>query len=221
MTFGLHYAFSEAFVLPISHDEVVHGKGSMIGKMPGDDWQAFAGLRAYYGWMWAHPGKQLLFMGQEFGQRREWSEARSLDWHEAEDGPQRGLMDWVRDLNRVMRAEPALHARDADPGGFQWIDGGNAEENVLSFLRWGPEGTRPVAVVVNMAPVVREGFRVGLPFAGRWAEALNSDAGAYGGSGVGNGGTVTALDHASDGLPASAVVTLPPLAALFLTPGAE
>ena len=218
MTFGLHYAFSEAFVLPISHDEVVHGKGSMIGKMPGDEWQAFAGLRAYYGWMWAHPGKQLLFMGQEFGQRREWSEGRSLDWHEAEDGPQRGLMDWVRDLNRFMRAEPALHARDADPGGFQWIDEGNAEENVLSFVRWDEDGRRPVAAIFNMAPVVREGFTLGLPRAGRWTEALNSDADVYGGSGAGNGGVVVAREEGAHGQPASAVLTLPPLAALYLVP---
>ena len=219
MTFGLHYAFSEAFVLPISHDEVVHGKGSMIGKMPGDAWQRFAGLRAYYGWMWAHPGKQLLFMGQEFGQEREWSEARSLDWHLAEQPMHGGLRSWVRDLNALMRAEPALHARDADPGGFGWIDAGNADESVFSFVRWDPDGRRPVVAVVNMAPVVREGFSLGLPHEGVWTEALNSDAQDYGGSGVGNGGTVTAGPEGAHGQPAGARITLPPLAALFLTPG--
>ncbi len=218
MTFGLHYAFSEAFVLPISHDEVVHGKGSMIGKMPGDPWQAFANLRAYYGWMWAHPGKQLLFMGQEFGQRREWSEGRSLDWHEASGGPQAGVQALVRDLNALMAAEPALHALDADPAGFEWIDGGAADENVLSLVRRGPEGTRPIVALVNMAPVLREGYRTGLPLAGTWTEVLNTDAAPYGGSDAGNGGTVLANGEGMHGQPASAVLTLPPLAVLFLAP---
>ncbi len=218
MTFGLHYAFSENFVLPISHDEVVHGKGSLLGKMPGDRWQKFANLRAYLGWMWTHPGKKLLFMGCEFGQEREWSHDRSLDWHLLEKGDHAGLQSLVRDLNAVYRAHPALHQLDCAPEGFCWIDGGDAENNVFSFLRLGHDGTPPVAVICNMAPVLREGFRVGLPQGGGWREVLNSDATGYGGTGSGNAGSVATDGEAWHGQPVSASLTLPPLSTLILTP---
>jgi 1,4-alpha-glucan branching enzyme len=218
MTFGLHYAFSENFVLPISHDEVVHGKGSLLGKMPGDDWQRFANLRAYLGWMWTHPGKKLLFMGCEFGQEREWSHDRSLDWHLLDDPRHEGLRRLVRDLNGAYRGHPALHARDCDPEGFQWIDGGDATNNVFSFLRQGGDGDPPVAVICNMAPVLRTDFRVGLPSAGRWREVLNSDATEYGGTGQGNGGFVDVAGEGWHGQPHSASLTIPPLATLILTP---
>ena len=218
MTFGLHYAFTENFVLPISHDEVVHGKGSLLNKMPGDRWQRFANLRAYLGWMWTHPGKKLLFMGSEFGQEREWSHDRSLDWHLLDDGDHAGLQRLVRGLNETYRAHPSLHRLDCDPAGFRWIDGGDVENNVFSFLRLGTEDDPPVAVICNMAPVLREGFRVGLPSAGPWREVLNTDAAEFGGTGSGNGGSVAADGDGWQGQPASASLTLPPLSALILTP---
>ena len=218
MTFGLHYAFSENFVLPLSHDEVVHGKGSLIGKMPGDTWQKFANLRAYLGWMWTHPGKKLLFMGGEFGQEREWSHDRSLDWHLLDDPNHAGLQALVRDLNRAYRELPGLYRRDCDPAGFQWIDGGDVEGNVFSFLRLAEDDEKPVAVICNMAPVLREGYRLGLPQGGRWREVLNSDATGYGGTGSGNGGFVTADGEGWHGRPVSASLTLPPLSTLILTP---
>ena len=218
MTFGMHYAYSENFILPLSHDEVVHGKGSMVGKMPGDRWQKFANLRAYYGFMWGHPGKKLLFMGGEFAQEREWNHDQSLDWHLLEDPAHEGMRRLVRDLNLLYRSTPALHRRDCAPEGFRWIDGGDFENNVFSFVRYGAEGDRPAVVIANLAPVVREGVRFGMPSEGRWTERLNSDAAEYGGSGVGNGGAVHALPEESNGLPASAAVTLPPLATLFFTP---
>ncbi len=218
MTFGIHYAWSENFVLPISHDEVVHGKGSLIGKMPGDEWQRFANLRAYLGWMWTHPGKKLLFMGCEFAQEREWSHDRSLDWHLTDDPKHAGIQSLVRDLNAAYRDHPALHALDCDPSGFQWIDGGDAEGNVFSFLRLGPDGTPPVAVICNMAPVPREDFRIGLPSGGAWREVLNSDATIYGGTGSGNGGSIHADGTGWHGRPVSASLTLPPLSTLILTP---
>ncbi len=221
MTFGLHYAFSENFVLPLSHDEVVHGKGSMIGKMPGDRWQKFANLRAYYGFMWGHPGKKLLFMGGEFGQEREWNHDRSLDWHLLDDPAHDGLRCLVRDLNGVYRAEPGLHQLDCEPHGFEWIDGGDVENNVFSFVRRGDGEARPVVVICNMAPVLREGFRTGMPVAGRYTELLNTDADLYGGSGAGNGGMVIAQGDGMHGQPASATLTLPPLATLILAPEAE
>lgn len=217
MTFGLHYAFSENFVLPISHDEVVHGKGSLLGKMPGDRWQRFANLRAYLGWMWTHPGKKLLFMGSEFGQEREWSHDRSLDWHLLEDDKHLGVQRLVRDLNVVYRGQKALYARDCDADGFRWIDGGDASNNVFSFLRLAPD-TPPVAVICNMAPVLRENFRVGLPQSGPWREVLNSDAVEYGGTGSGNGGLVEAHGEGWHGQPVSASMTLPPLSTLILSP---
>ncbi len=183
MTFGLVYAWSENFVLPISHDEVVHGKGSLLGKMPGDRWQKFANLRAYLAFMWAHPGKKLLFMGCEFGQEREWNHDLSLDWHLLDDPMHAGVQSLVRDLNRIYRSTPALH-RDGDPSGFEWIEADDAENSVYSFLRKGGPDEAPVLVICNMTPVVRENFRVGVPVAGTWKRILDSDAEPYGGAGV-------------------------------------
>ncbi len=208
LTFGLLYAFSENFVLPLSHDEVVHGKGSLINKMPGDDWQKFANLRAYYAFMWGYPGKKLLFMGQEFAQGSEWSEARSLDWRQLDSAPNKGVQDLVRELNHLYAARPALHARDCEPEGFEWLIADDAVNSVYAWQRKAP-GANPVAVISNFTPVPREGYRVPLPANGRWREILNSDASSFGGSGVGNGGAVDARDGA-------AVVTLPPLATIWL-----
>jgi 1,4-alpha-glucan branching enzyme len=216
LTFGLLYAFTENFVLPLSHDEVVHGKGSILGRMPGDAWQRFANLRAYYGFMWGYPGKKLLFMGQEFGQWREWNFAAELDWHLLDEASHRGVRDCVRDLNRLYRAEPALHARDCEADGFRWIVVDDAEQSVFAWLRMGGEGAAPVAVVCNLTPVPRHRYRIGLPRAGVWRELLNTDASEYGGSGMGNLGRVTAAAVPSHGLPASAELLLPPLATLFL-----
>ena len=218
MTFGLHYAFTEDFVLPLSHDEVVHGKGSLLGRMPGDDWQRFANLRAYLGFMWTHPGKKLLFMGGEFGQEREWSHDRSLDWHLLDDPRHEGLRRLVRDLNGAYRELGALHERDCDAEGFRWIEGGDTENSVFTYLRLGHDGTPPAVVAVNMTPVPREGYRIGMPHAGRWVERLNSDAADYGGTGSGNGGFVEAVAEGMHGQPASAGLTLPPLSTLILMP---
>ena len=218
MTFGLVYAFSENFVLPLSHDEVVHGKGSMLGKMPGDRWQQFANLRAYYGFMWTHPGKKLLFMGSEFAQDREWNHDQSLDWHLLDDPAHDGVRRLVRDLNNLYRSEPALHQRDCTPTGFDWIDGGDTERNVFSYLRWGEDGSRPVAVVCNMAPVVRENFRLGLPRHGRWQVLLNSDDPRYGGSNAVPVGDYDAQGDGSHGRPTAVTMTLPPLATVVLAP---
>ncbi|KNG92165.1 1,4-alpha-glucan branching protein GlgB [Pseudaestuariivita atlantica] len=219
MTFGIDYAFSENFILPISHDEVVHGKGSMLAKMPGDDWQKFANLRAYYGFMWGHPGKKLLFMGQEFGQRHEWNHDASLDWGAAQGGLHRGVQLLVRDLNALYAAEPALHVRDCEPEGFQWIEGGDTDNSVLSWLRRGGPEDAEVVVICNFTPMPREGYRIGLPRAGQWREALNTDASVYGGSNVGNFGGVTAHDGESHGMPAHAEVTIPPLGTIILVKG--
>lgn len=215
MTFGLIYAFSENFILPISHDEVVHGKGSMLRKMPGDEWQQFANLRAYYGFMWGHPGKKLIFMGCEFGQPEEWNHNGELNWQAAEQPLNAGLRRLVRDLNRLYRDAPALHAKDADPAGFRWIRN-DPDQSILAWLRFGDAGAPPVAVICNMTPVPRHGFRIGLPIAGAWHEAINTDASHYGGSGQGNLGGVRAEAQPLDGQPASAVVTLPPLAVVVL-----
>ncbi len=217
MTFGLVYAFSENFVLPLSHDEVVHGKGSMIGKMPGDRWQKFANLRAYYGFMWGHPGKKLLFMGGEFAQEREWNHDQSLDWHLLQDPMHDGIRKLVRDLNHLYRSEPGLHQRDCVPEGFQWIEGGDADNNVFSFVRYADEGSKPVVVISNMAPVLRENYRIGVPWGGPWTECLNTDRREYGGSGAGNG-ALHASDEGMHGQPHSLSVTLPPLSTLFLVP---
>ena len=216
LTFGIQYAFSENYVLPLSHDEVVHGKGSLIGRMPGDRWQKFANLRAYFGFMWGHPGKKLLFMGGEFAQEREWNADASLDWHLLENADHKNIQSLVRDLNRFYRETPALHRRDCDRDGFEWIDGGGSEDNVLSFLRWGGPGTKAVLVLCNFSPVVRHGYRVGMPYRGFWAERLNTDSHFYGGSDVGNGGGVTAEPVPWHIQPYSAMVTLPPLATVFL-----
>ncbi|HSP52708.1 MAG TPA: 1,4-alpha-glucan branching protein GlgB [Cryobacterium sp.] len=215
ITFSFVYAFSENFLLPISHDEVVHGKGSLVAKMPGDSWQQLANVRAYLSFMWAHPGKQLLFMGQEFGQRSEWSEARGLDWWTLDQPAHRGLFNLVGQLNRVYRSNPSLWAKDNDPSGFELLDGGAATQNVVSFLRWDADGN-PIACLFNFSGAPHTGYQVGLPFAGVWEEILNTDAEDFGGSGVGNLGAVTAVDVPWAGRPASAVVTLPPLAGLWL-----
>ena len=217
LTFGLHYAFSENFVLPLSHDEVVHGKGSMIGKMPGDDWQRFANLRAYYGFMWTHPGKKLLFMGGEFAQEREWDHDRSLDWHLLGDPRHEGVRRVVRDLNHAYRAEPALHARDCEPEGFAWIDGGNAEQSVLAYERRGAQGDRPVVVLCNMTPGVRHDFAVGVPEGGAYDVLLSTDDLAYGGSGVAPDPT-EAEPMGLHGRSHSLRMTLPPLATVVLAP---
>jgi 1,4-alpha-glucan branching enzyme len=216
LTFGLLYAFSENFVLPLSHDEVVHGKGSIIGKMPGDEWQKFATARAYYGFMWAHPGKKLLFMGQEFGQTSEWNFDEALPWWLLDHRPHQGLQAFVRDLNAAYRNMPALHARDCESEGFRWIVVNDDAQSVIAFLRSGGEGDAPVAVLCNFTPVPRQAYRIGLPRAGRWREALNSDAEFYGGSNMGNLGGVVAEHRPAHGFDASAVLTLPPLATLYL-----
>jgi 1,4-alpha-glucan branching enzyme len=217
LTFSIWYAFSENFVLPLSHDEVVYGKKSLISKMPGDRWQQFANLRLLLGWMWAHPGKKLLFMGGEFGQWREWHHDRQLDWWLCRDEAHAGLQRWLVDLNRVYRAEPALHRRDFTRDGFQWIDGNDSDNSVLTFLRWPDEGP-PVLVACNFTPVVRENYRVGVPLAGAWREILNSDAPLYGGGGVGNLGRIEAHPRPWHGRTHSAALTLPPLAVVMFAP---
>ncbi len=217
MTFGIDYAFSENFVLPLSHDEVVHGKGSLIGKMPGDRWQKFANLRAYYGFMWTHPGKKLLFMGGEFGQEREWSHDRELDWQLLEQPDHAGLKRLVRDLNTLYRESAALHGLDCDPAGFGWIEGGDVERSVFSYERRGPGGERAV-VVCNMTPVVRHDYAIGVPQAGAWRERLNTDAAIYGGSNIGNAGRVEAQPVPLHGRQASLRLTLPPLGTIVLEP---
>ena len=196
-------------------DEVVHGKGSLLARMPGDHWQKLANLRAYLAWMWAHPGKQLLFMGSEFGQPSEWSEERGLDWWILDQPVHQALSRLVSALNRVYREEAPLWSRDNEPGGFEWLDAGDAEHNVVSFLRWDHEGN-PIAVIMNFSGAPVGPHRVGLPFAGTWDELINTDATEFGGSGVGNFGAVVATDDPWAGRPASAEITLPPLAGLWL-----
>jgi 1,4-alpha-glucan branching enzyme len=219
MTFSLMYAWSENFVLPISHDEVVHGKGSLLRKMPGDRWQQLANVRAYLAMMWAHPGKQLVFMGTELAQEAEWSDSRGLDWWLLDQPPHRGVQRVVADLNRVYRESPALWSQDLAPAGFRWIDANDAGGNVFSFLRFSSSG-EPFACIVNFSAVPHHSYRVGLPSRGTWTEVLNTDAQVYGGSGVGNFGGVEAGDAPWHGLPASATLSLPPLGALWLRPGA-
>jgi 1,4-alpha-glucan branching enzyme len=218
LTFSMIYAFSENFVLPLSHDEVVHGKGSLIARMPGDRWQKFANLRALYGYMWAHPGKKLLFMGQEFAQEAEWSHERSLDWHLLERGEHAGIQSLVRDLNHAYRAEPALWSEDSSGEGFRWLEPNDADANVIAFARLDPRSGRVAVCVANNSPVVREGYRVGLPRDGRWRELLNTDSRHYGGSDVGNAGAVVAAPVGWGGQAHSAVITLPPLAVIWLVP---
>lgn len=214
MTFSMVYAYSEHFILPISHDEVVHGKGSLVGRMPGDRWQELANLRAYLAYMWGHPGKKLLFMGSEFAQSDEWSSERSLDWWLLQFPEHAGILQAVTDLNRVYTATPALWQRDDEPAGFEWIDANEADANVFSWVRWDDNGGC-VVVVSNLSPVPRDDHRVGLPRPGRWAEILNTDATTYGGSGLGNMGGVDADDVPWHGRPASARLVLPPLATLY------
>jgi 1,4-alpha-glucan branching enzyme len=220
MTFGIDYAFSENFILPLSHDEVVHGKGSLLGKMPGDRWQKFANLRAYFAFMWAHPGKKLLFMGDEFAQEHEWNHDGALDWHLLVDAQHVGVSMLIRDLNCLYRETPALHERDCTADGFGWIDASNAAQSVLVFMRKGSDGTPPVVAVCNFTPVVRYDYRIGVPHQGYWQEVLNSDSSHYGGSNVGNLGQLEASDEGMHGQPASLKLTLPPLATLLLRPAA-
>lgn len=218
MTFGLMYAWSENFILPISHDEVVHGKGSLLAKMPGDGEQKFANLRAYYGFMWAHPGKKLLFMGQEFAQGAEWNYAQSLDWHLLDYPQHRGVKALVADLNRLYRTLPALHVNDSRPEGFRWIEADDAGRSVYAWLRRGNAGDPAVVIAANMTPVERR-LRLGLPGPGRWSEVLNTDAEIYGGANRGNLGGVIAEPVASHGQSHSAEITLPPLSVVYLMEG--
>jgi 1,4-alpha-glucan branching enzyme len=212
--FGLHYAFSENFILPLSHDEVVHGKRSILGRMPGDDWQRFANLRAYYAFMFAHPGKKLMFMGCEFGQEREWNHDSSLDWHLLDQNKHAGIQSLIRDLNRLYRALPALHEMDCDQSGFEWIVTDDAGGNVFAWIRKGNDARARCLVVINFSPNVYYNYRVRVPFTGKWREVLNSDSAHYGGGNVGNVGEVTTLE----GLVPELNLTIPPLAAIFLVP---
>ncbi len=214
MTFSLVYAFSENFVLPISHDEVVHGKGSMLRKMPGDRWQQLANLRTYLAYMWAHPGKQLLFMGTEFGQESEWAESRELDWWLLDHPEHRGLQSMIRDLNRVYQESPALWQQDNDPAGFQWIDANDAAHGVFSFIRRAP-GAPDLVCVANFSAIPHHGYRLGLPSTGSWIEVVNTDAEAYTGSGVGNLGSIEATNGDWSGQPAYADLVVPPLATVW------
>ncbi len=216
LAFSIWYAFSENFILPLSHDEVVHGKGSLIGKMPGDEWQQFANLRLLFGHMWGHPGKKLLFMGGEFGQKREWQHDESLEWHVLQYPLHAGLQRWTCDLNRCYRAEAALFQKDFSDDGFSWVDFRDWEESVISFLRHGRQAEDSVLVVCNFTPVARQNYIVGVPRGGYWREILNSDAVIYGGSGVGNLGGVEASPVAAQGHYHSLSLTLPPLGVVYL-----
>ena len=218
MTFAVLYAWTENFVLPLSHDEVVHGKGSLLGKMPGDWWQKFANLRAYFGYMWTFPGKKLLFMGGEFGQSNEWDHDRSLDWHLLEYPEHSGLQRLVRDLNKLYSSEPALHRSDCDPSGFSWIEVNDFDQSIFSYERRDAHG-RPLVIVSNFTPVVRHDYVIGMPHEGVWHERLNTDSDTYGGSNIGNAGRVEAIPMPMHGRPASASLTLPPLATIVLAPG--
>jgi 1,4-alpha-glucan branching enzyme len=215
LTFSMIYAFSENFILPLSHDEVVHGKGSLLAKMPGDRWQQLANLRALYGYMWAHPGKKLLFMGGELAQEAEWNHDGSLDWGALERPGHAGVQRLVADLNAIYRGEPALYELDFEPQGFRWLDANDVDRNVIAFLRVAADGERVLACVCNLSPVPREGYRLGLPHGGRWAEVLNTDSEHYGGSNVGNLGGVEAAPVPWQGQPWSAEISLPPLAAVW------
>jgi 1,4-alpha-glucan branching enzyme len=216
LTFSLIYAFNENFVLPLSHDEVVYGKGALIGKMPGDDWQQFANLRVLFGYMWTHPGKKLLFMGGEFGQRREWTHEGELEWWVTALPEHAGIQRWVRDLNRVYRSEPSLYRFDFSAEGFEWLDLGDAEISVLAYLRKSAGAGAPLVVVCNFTPVPRNNFQVGVPAAGYWREILNSDSRDYGGSGWGNLGGVESAPVSAHGRTDSVSLNLPPLATIVL-----
>jgi 1,4-alpha-glucan branching enzyme len=215
LTFSLWYAFNENFVLPLSHDEVVHGKGSLIGRMPGDEWQQFGNLRLLFGYMWAHPGKKLLFMGGEFGQRREWTHEGSLEWHVLQYPTHEGVRRWIADLNRAYVEYPALHQKDFTQDGFRWVQRSDWEQSVVAFLRQGEEGEAPILVVCNFTPVPRYNYRIGVPRGGYWRELLNSDAAQYGGSGIGNYGGTEATPMPYESLSHSLSLTLPPLGALY------
>jgi 1,4-alpha-glucan branching enzyme len=215
LTFGLTYAFSENYVLPLSHDEVVHGKGSLLRKMPGDRWQQLANLRAYLAFMWAHPGKQLLFMGAEIGQESEWAEARELDWWLLDHPEHLGVHRLMKDLNRAYADSPAIWSRDHEPDSFEWIDANDAGRNVFSFIRRGVDGSTLVSVS-NFAAVPHSDYRLGLPAPGEWHEVVNTDAATYAGSGVGNLGAVKAVDGTEAGQQAHATLVLPPLATVWL-----
>jgi 1,4-alpha-glucan branching enzyme len=216
LTFRMLYAWHEQFVLPLSHDEVVHGKGSLLGKMPGDDWQRFANLRLLFGMMYGQPGKKLLWMGDEIAQRREWDHDRSLDWDLLRYAPHEGVRRFVADLNRLYREEPALHERDSDPAGFAWVDCNDAEQSVVSFLRYGADPGEALLFICNCTPVPRPGYRVGVPWAGEWREVLNGDASVYGGSGQGNLGGVSSAPLAWHGHAQSLTLVAPPLAVVVL-----
>jgi 1,4-alpha-glucan branching enzyme len=218
LTFSLVYAFSENFILPLSHDEVVHGKRALVDKLPGDRWQKLANLRALYAYLWAHPGKQLLFMGGELAQWREWDAESSLDWHLLEERDHQGVQTLVRDLNRLYRETPALWEDDFEPSGFRWLEPNDAAANVLAFARFGKDPKRPLVCVCNLSPVPRYGYRVGMPSPGRWREALNTDSGFYGGTGEGNLGEVKAEALPWHDQPFSAELTLPPLGVVWLVP---
>jgi 1,4-alpha-glucan branching enzyme len=217
LTFRSLYTFSENFVLPLSHDEVVHGKGALLSKMPGDDWQKFANLRLMLGYMYAQPGKKMLFMGGEIGQWREWDHNTSLDWNLLEYDCHRGLHRWVEDINRLYKSEPALHL-DTEPAGFEWIDGSDADNSVICFLRKGVTG-EAILIVCNFTPVPREHYLVGVPAGGYWRELLNSDGKEYWGSGIGNSGGVQANPVSIHGRDHSLDLTLPPLAIVFFKLG--
>lgn len=216
MTFGLVYGFSENFVLPLSHDEVVHGKGSLLAKMPGDDWQKFANLRAYFGFMWTHPGKKLLFMGGEFAQRKEWNHNASLDWHLLENAHHAGMQKLVRDLNHIYRELPALHELDCDGSGFEWIESDSRQNSIFSYLRKGHPGAAPVIVVVNLTPTAHADYTLGVPIGGDYRERINTDSEEYGGSNMGNMGVVQAIEEPWGGQPFRLSLCIPPLATLIL-----
>lgn len=215
ITFSIWYAFFENFILPLSHDEVVHGKGSLIGKMPGDDWQKFANLRLLFGYMFTHPGKKLLFMGCEFAQRAEWNHEQSLEWHLLQYADHQGIQNWVRDLNHLYKTETGLHKQDFEEAGFKWVDCEDWQQSILTWLRFGEMEQDTMLMVVNFTPVPREGYRLGVPFTGRWQEVLNSDASHYGGTDVGNGGALETQPKGSHGYDQSLLLTLPPLGILI------
>jgi 1,4-alpha-glucan branching enzyme len=218
LTFGLLYAFSENFILPLSHDEVVHGKGSLLGKMPGDRWQKFANLRAYFAFMYTQPGKKLLFMGGEFAQESEWDHDASLDWHATGDLMHAGMQQLVRDLNNLYRYTPALHARDCETEGFAWIDCNDVDGGIISYLRRGAGAEDLAVVVCNFTPVVRRGYRIGVPQSGCYREVLNTDSAHYGGSNVGDVEVIEAEAIPAHGHAVSLVLNLPPLGVLVLLP---
>jgi 1,4-alpha-glucan branching enzyme len=217
MTFGLVYAFSEKFILPLSHDEVVHGKGSLYGKIPGDEWQKLATLRAYFAFMWMHPGKKLLFMGGEFGQIREWGHDHELDWHLLDSPLHAGLQHLLSDLNRLYAQEASLYRTDADAAGFSWVIGDDAANSVYAFARHSSD-SGPLLAAFNFTPVPRHGYRIGVPRAGRWSERLNTDSAFYGGTNIGNSGWIEAAGRPSHGELQSLDLTLPPLGAVILAP---